>query len=112
MKPIKTKVTPDQIIALETLLEQLPNFNPTEQMAKLTKSIITDVADKVHSRYRKVIKSHDLFDSKKTVGLVLKYHEAVAITIFIELMLPGISPSLKKHNDLLMLHNYLHQKLA
>jgi hypothetical protein len=112
MKPIKTRLTPDQIIALETLLEQLPNWTPNDQIARLTKSIIVDVADKVHSRYRKVIKSHDLFDAKKTIGLELKFHEAFAVTIFIEIMLPKIPPTLKKHNDLFMLHNYLHQKLA
>ena len=112
MKPIKTRLTPDQIIALETLLEQLPTFTPIEEMAKLTKSIVTDVADKVHSRYRKMIKSNSLFDAKKTIGLELKYHEAFAIVIFIEIMLPTIPPMVKKHNDLFMLHNYLHQKLA
>lgn len=111
MKPIKTKVTPDQILALEKLMEQLPQFTPSQELQKVTKSIMTDVSDKIHVRYRKIIKSQDLFNSKKKIALELKYHEAFATTIFIELMLPTIPTLEKAHNDLLMFRNYLHPKL-
>lgn len=111
MNPIKTKVTPDQIMALEKLMQQLPNFKPTQELQKVTKSIITDVADKVHSRYRKISKSPNLFNEKKKTTIELKYHEAFALTVFIELQLPTIPTMEKAHNDLLMLRNYLHPKL-
>lgn len=112
MKPIKTKVTPDQILALEKLMAQLPQFTPNQELQKATKSIMADVSDKIHVRYRKIITSHDLFNSKKKIAMELKYHEAFATTIFIELMLPTIPILEKAHNDLLMFRNYLHQQLA
>lgn len=111
MKPIKTKLTPDQIFALDKLMEQLPDYQPKKELEKVTKSILMDCEDKIHTRYRKILKSQDIFNQNKTVSLELKYHEAFALTIFIELQLPTIPALEKKHNDLLMLRNYLHPKL-
>ena len=43
MKTIKTKVTPDQIMALEKLMEQLVDFKPTAISNKVVKSVLEDV---------------------------------------------------------------------
>ncbi|MDI6049584.1 hypothetical protein QLS31_07055 [Flavobacterium sp. XS2P24] len=111
MKTIKTKVTPDQIMALEKLMEQLVDFKPPAISNKVVKSVLEDVADKIHVRYRKIIKSADLFNAKKTIGLELKYHEAASIYTFIQMSLCNIHKEEKAYNDLLKLSNYLHQKL-
>jgi hypothetical protein len=111
MKPIKTKVTPDQIMALEKLMEQLQDFKPTTISNKVVKSVLEDVADKIHVRYRKIIKSADLFNTKKTISLELKYHEAASIHTFIQMAISNIPKEEKAHNDLLRLSNLLHPKL-
>lgn len=112
MKPIKTKVTPDQIMALEELMEQLVDFKPTAISNKVVKSVLEDVADKIHVRYRKITKSTDLFNAKKPIGLELKYHEAASMHTFIQMSLPNIPKQEKAHNDLFKLSNDLHQKLV
>lgn len=111
MKSIKTKVTPDQIMALEKLMEQLVDFKPTTISNKVIKSILEDVADKIHVRYRKIIKSTDLFNTKKTISLELKYQEAASMHTFIQMSLPNIPKQEKAYNDLFKLSNDLHQKL-
>ncbi len=111
MKPIKTKCTPDQIMALEKLMEQLGEFNPKAITNKTVKSILEEVAEKIHTKYRKLIKSADLFNTKKTINLELKYHEAASMQTFIQLALPNFPKTEKAHNDLLKLCNELHQKL-
>lgn len=112
MKPIKTKCTPDQVMALEKLMEQLQDFKPTAISNKVVKSILEDVAEKIHVRYRKIIKSSDLFNAKKTIVLELKYHEAASIHMFIQMAISNIPKVEKAHNDLLKLSLDLHQKLA
>lgn len=111
MKPIKTKLTPDQVFALEEIMKHLPKFTPTQELEKVTKSIILEVADKINVKYRKIVKSHDLFNARTKISFELKYHEAFALVVYTELMLPAIDSTTKPHNDLLMLHNHLHQKI-
>lgn len=111
MKPIKTKLTPDQIMALEKLLEKTLTHVPTTTDQKLTKSILTDVSEKVHKMYRSVIKTTDLFNEKKTKSLTLKWHEAGVLEAIILFSLQGIPVTEKAHNDLLMLSNQIHPKL-
>ena len=112
MKPIKSKPTPDQIMALEKLMEQLPSFNPMTRNNRVIKSILLEASEKIHTRYRKLVKNSDLFSPKKTFPLELKYHEASALNLFIQIMLPSIPRLEKAHNDLLQFYNYLDQKLA
>jgi hypothetical protein len=112
MKPIKCKPTPDQIMALEKLMEQLPLFNPMNRNNRVIKSILVEVADKIHIRYRKLLKTANLFNNDKTISLELKYHEVSAIHLFIQIMLPDIPNQEKRYNDLLQFSNFLNQKLA
>jgi hypothetical protein len=112
MKPIKSKPTPDQIIVLEKLMEQLPNFQPLSRDNKVIRSILVEVAEKIHTRYRKLVRSSDLFTSDKTIGLELKYHEASAILLFIQIMLPNLPAQGKERNDLFQFSNFLDKKLT
>lgn len=112
MKPIKTKVTPDQIVSLERLMVLLEEYKPTTIEEKATTSILFDISDKIHTRYRKLIKSEDLFNSKKPIGLELKCHEAYTLFCTIQIYLPKLPNQEKAYNDLLKFNNDLHQKLA
>ncbi|RTY64391.1 hypothetical protein [Flavobacterium sp. LB2P53] len=111
MKPIKTKVTPDQIMALEKLMNQIEDYKAISLEEKVTRSVLFDISDKIHARYRKIIKSVDLFSNKKLIGLELKFHEGYALYSFIQIFLPKIPNQEKAHNDLLKLSLDLHQKL-
>lgn len=109
---MKLKITPDQIMVLEKLMNQLSDYNAEQELQKVAKSILFDISDKIHARYRKIIKTNDLFNSNKKIDLELKYHEAFAVKVFINWMLPTIPTMEKAHNDLLKLSIDLDQKLA
>jgi hypothetical protein len=111
MKPIKIKVSPDQIMAMEKMMNQLEGYKPTTVEEKVIRSMLFDVADKIHTRYRKIIKSADLFNGKKPIGLELKFHETYALYSFTQFFLPKIPNQEKAYNDLLKLSNLLHPKL-
>lgn len=99
-------------MALEKMMSQLEEYKPTSIEEKVTRSVLFDISDKIHARYRKIIKSSDLFNNKKPIGLELKFHEVYALYSFIQIFLPKIPNQEKAHNDMLKLSLDLHQKLA
>jgi hypothetical protein len=111
MKPIKLKITPDQILALEKLLEDVLLKPAIKIDEKLTKSILSDVAEKVHKMYRDILKSRDLFNEKKKKSIQLKWHEGGVLSAIILYSLQAIPATEKAHNDLLMLSNDLHKEI-
>jgi hypothetical protein len=105
MKPIKAKFTPDLIIGLENIMKDFANWGPFTTEQKVAKSILVEVADKIHLRYRKITKTTDLFNSKKTVSIELKFHELVHLLLFIKVRMDNIDKKSKEHNDFLKFNN-------
>ena len=104
---ITIKTTPDQVLALDKVLEALDIFEVQSPEGKSVKSICYDCQDKVSKLSKKLKRSTDLFNNKKTHSLNLKYHEAYALLEYVNHMLPSTGHNL----DLQQVHDQLHQKL-
>ena len=108
MKKIPLSLSPDELFALEKLLNQLHDFRPTNKEGFATKSACLDVAELVHRNYRKACGDVDLFNSKKKIKINLKYHESYHLLQYImatELVI-NLPFELQK------IKNFLDQKLA
>lgn len=67
----------DTLVACNQLLQEIYNESqPTTEAGKLVKSIALDVADKLDSKCKTIVKKASLFDNKKKHKITLKYHEA------------------------------------
>lgn len=76
---IDLKLSTDQIMAICKLLELLEHLAPTTKPEdKLIRSIAFEVWDKFQTLKKKLVKSQDLFDTKKK-KVALKYHEAYGL---------------------------------
>ncbi len=74
---IELRLNNDTLIACNQLLQTIYNEStPTETIGKIVKSICFDVADKLDSKRKTVVKKASLFDQKKQYKITLKYHEA------------------------------------
>lgn len=85
---IKLKLTPDTILALDSLFEGFCNNNlagKTKEQKTLL-SIAYDLADTFQKQANKVVRSTDLFNSKKKLGVSLKYYQAWALEQIIRQM--------------------------
>ena len=108
MKKIPLSLSPDQLFALEKLLNQLYDFSPTTSEGFATKSACLDVAELVHRKYRKTCGDVDLFNSKKEITINLKYHECDHLFKFFVIMEYVMELSF----ELQKIKNFLDQKLA
>ncbi len=108
MKKIPLSLSPDQLFALEKLLNQLHDFSPTTPEGFSAKSASLDVAELVHRKYRKACGDVDLFNSKKEITINLKYHELYHLFRFIVIMEYVMELSF----ELQKIKNFLDQKLA
>ena len=111
MQPIKIKLTTDQIILIDTMLNALRKSKPADIQQKAMHSIVSDFTEKIHQRYRKLAVEGDIFSSKKTVIMQVKYHEVFSLFLIIQMSMEVYAKESKEHNDFLMLKNMLHQKL-
>lgn len=110
-KPIEP-YTADQIFSVAKLLEQVYNLYPaTTAEQKSIRSIAFDLEEKFSTKRKQLIKSNNLFEVGKTQKLKLKYHEELALQKIITDLLETVN-DIKAKNDLLIVRNYLHQKLA
>jgi hypothetical protein len=66
---------------------------------------LIDVAEKIHLRYRKIIKTTDLFNTKKKVSVEFKFHELVNLIVFIKVRMDNVDKTSKVHNDFLQFLN-------
>ena len=74
---IKLELSTDTLIACNQLLQEIYNeSNPNTEAGKLVKSIALEVADKLDSKCKTLIKKATIFDQGKKHQLSLKYHEA------------------------------------
>jgi predicted site-specific integrase-resolvase len=112
MKPIKLEITPDQIMALEKLMNQVDSlYKPTTPQGKAIRSISFEVSDKINSRYRKLLKNTDLFKNKKPVEIAFNYHQAFALFEILNTLLPHINCDVSTKTEFQKTHDFLHQKL-
>lgn len=86
---IKLKLTPDTVIALAKLLAYPPSLFPVQKTVeqKLLLSYTYELSDKLTNKSRKLLRSVDLFNTKKKTSLTLKYHEAWALEQLIRKLL-------------------------
>lgn len=112
-KQPKTPIyTADQVFAVAKLLEQVFNLYPaTTPDQKAIRSIAFDLEEKFSSKRKQLIKSNNLFEVGKMHKLKLKYHEELALQNIITDLLETVI-DIKPKNDLLIVRDYLHQKLA
>jgi NAD-dependent SIR2 family protein deacetylase len=104
--------TADQVFAVAKLLEQVYNLYPaTTPEQKATRSIAFDLEEKFSSKRKQLIKNNNLFEVGKTHKIKLKYHEELALQKIITDLLDTIN-DIKPKNDLLIVRNYLHQKVS
>lgn len=78
---IKLKLTPDTIIALDALFDGFtgqPLTGKTNQQKTLL-SIAYELGDTFQKLANKVVRSADLFNGKKKIGISLKYYQAWAL---------------------------------
>ena len=104
--------TADQVFAIAKLLEQVYNLYPaTTYEQKATRSIVFDLEEKFSIKRKQLIKTNSLFEVDVTHKIKLKYHEELALQRVITDLLDTVN-DIKPKNDLLIVRNYLHQKLA
>lgn len=109
---IKLSLTPDQVMSLEKLMNQVDAiYMPTTRQGKAIRSISFFVSDKINKAYRKLIKSTDLF-SKKKVHISLEYHEANALFEIINTLIPYIETTTETKREYQTTSDFLHQKLV
>ncbi|PDS24666.1 hypothetical protein [Flavobacterium branchiophilum] len=108
MKKIPLTLSPNQLFALEKLLNQLQDFIATNAAGFSMKSACLDVAELVHRKYRKACGELDIFNEKKKIKVDLKYHEAYHLLQYI--ILSGLVMNLPF--ELQTIKNFLDQKLA
>jgi aspartyl/asparaginyl-tRNA synthetase len=101
------KITPDQVLALDKVLEASKFFEVQTPESRAVKSICYDCQDKVSKLAKKLKRSLDIFNNKKKHTINLKYHEAYALLEYLNHMLPFAGHNL----DLQQVHDQLHQKL-
>lgn len=102
--------TADQVFAVHKLLEQVYNLYPaTTQEQKAIRSIAYDLEEKFSSKHKRLIKSHSVFDDKKTHKIKLKFHEELALKTIINDLINTVNAPSPKRN-LQTVHDYLHQK--
>ncbi|NHN26783.1 hypothetical protein FIA58_013945 [Flavobacterium jejuense] len=74
---IDLKLNNDTLIACNKLLQELYNNNiPVNEHGKLVKSIALDLADKIDTRCKKIVKQVSILDYKKQHKITFKYYEA------------------------------------
>jgi hypothetical protein len=111
----KTKEIPiytaDQVFAIAKLLGLVFDMSKSvDQAQRALYSIALDL-EVIFSNKRKVVKkSPSLFEMDKKYNVKLKYHEELSLCQIITSMLHIVS-DVKAHNDLLIVRNYLHEKI-
>ena len=80
---IDLKLTNDALIACNSLIKGVydSGIYPDTEAGKLIKSICFDVADKLDSKCKSLVKKASLFDTKKKQNITLKYHEAWGLSL-------------------------------
>lgn len=110
---VKLTTKTDTVMALDRLLEMIWDLPvSTDKRENVYKSIGYDVADKVSSKAKNIIKKADLF-SKKPISISLKYHEAWALEIIISELLENFPDKNEYRTTLLnSFKDSINQKLS
>ena len=105
------KLTADAIITLDRFLQRVYESVVTSKESRITLSIAFDVAEKVGTKARGLIKKQSLFDTKKKHKISFKYHEAWALEQIIRSM-PEPFNNVYQNSMLTNIANIINQKLA
>lgn len=104
--------TADQVFAIAKLLGLVYELYPAiNSQQKLIRSLAFELEEKFTKKKKQIIKAHNLFEDSNTYKMSLKYHEEFALSTIISDMLEMVT-EIKPKNDLRIVSNYLHQKLA
>ena len=76
---IDLKISPDQLIATASVLEDIDNVRALSSNEKLLLSIAYDLKDKICQKSTMTKRKTDLFSTGKKVSVSLKFHEAWAL---------------------------------
>lgn len=76
---IDLKISPDQLIATASVLEDIDTARAMSSNEKLLLSIAYDLKDKICQKSSKTKRKTDLFTTGKKVTVSLKFHEAWAL---------------------------------
>lgn len=76
---IELKISPDQLLATASVLEDIDTVRAATIHGKLMLSIAYDLKDKICSKSSKTKRRPDVFSKGKKVSVSLKYYEAWAL---------------------------------
>ena len=95
---IKLKLSPDAILAVDWIFDNFckGSLPGRTQEQKVLLSISYDLDDTFQKQANKVVRSSDLFNTKKKMGIGLKYYQAWALEKIIREMLPLVDNLYKK----------------
>ena len=110
---IELKLNNDALIACNSLIKGVYDSAtyPDTEAGKLIKSICFDVADKLDSKCKSLVKKATLFETKKKYTITLKYHEAWGLNLALCQL---IEPETNEYKKVIIakIINELNQKLA
>lgn len=110
---IQLQLSNDTLIACNQLLQSVYNESTVLNVpGKVVKSICFDVADKIDSKCRTIIKKTSLFDQKKKHKLTLKYHEAWGLYEALRTLNAEVNNNEYKQSLVQNVINTIHQKLT
>lgn len=88
---VEIKLSADALLACNKLLQNVYDTKRYQsQTANMMLSITFDLADKLDSKSKTIMRKQGLFDTKKTHKISFKFHEARALEAVIRSMLPNI----------------------
>ena len=88
---VELKISTDALLACNTLLQNVYDEKRTQsQTANMMLSIAFDLADKLDTKAKSVLKKQGLFDVKKLHKLSFKFHEARALEAVLRNLLPTV----------------------
>lgn len=109
---IELKLTTDALLACNKLLHNVYETSAqTSKESRITLSIAYDVAEKIGTKARNVIKKQSLFDCKKKHKITFKYHEAWALEQIIRNMIDTFN-NVYQSSLLINIADTINQKLA
>ncbi|HLT52757.1 MAG TPA: hypothetical protein VKZ97_02645 [Flavobacteriaceae bacterium] len=106
------KLSTDALLACNIMLQEVyESPKPVSKQNRIALSIVFDVAEKVGTKARNVLKKHSLFDTEKKHKITLKFHEAWALEEIIRSNVSKIN-NVYQNSLLTNIADTINQKLA
>lgn len=109
---IELKLSIDALLACNEMMQAVyESQKPLSKENRIAVSIAFDVAEKIGTKTRSILKRQTLFDTKKQ-KITFKYHEAWALEEIIRSNVPNTRYSVYQNSLLTNIANVINQKIA